>query len=63
MPTVGTERRKKMKEVFHEYGGIIVAIVAIVALTTVIRGVVGGEAVSNGFTQAITDFFSNITYK
>lgn len=52
-----------MKELFQEYGGIIVTVVAIVALTAVIRGVVGGEAVSNGFTQAITDFFSNITYK
>lgn len=52
-----------MKELFQEYGGIIVTVVAIVALTAVIRGVVGGEAVSNGFTQAISDFFSNITYK
>lgn len=52
-----------MKEIFQEYGGIIITIVAIVALAAVIRSVVGGEAVSNGFTQAITDFFSNITYK
>lgn len=52
-----------MKELFQEYGGIIVTIVAIVAVTAVIKRVVGGEAVSNGFTHAITDFFSNITYK
>lgn len=52
-----------MKELFQEYGGIIVTIVAIVALVGVIRAVVGGDVTSNAFSQAITNFFSSVSFK
>ncbi|MCI5821797.1 MAG: hypothetical protein PUB24_03550 [Lachnospiraceae bacterium] len=50
-----------MKEVFQEYGGIIITIVAIVALVAVIRTVIGGSVVSTQFTNAITNFFTTIS--
>lgn len=52
-----------MREIFQEYGGIIITIVAIVALVAVIKTVIGSEVVSDEFTNAITNFFSSISYK
>jgi hypothetical protein len=46
-----------MKEIFQEYGGILITVVAIVALILVIRGIVASNgAVGNAFNDLITGF-------
>lgn len=52
--------RKNMKEVFQEYGGVIVTIIAIVSLIGVISAVIGtGEEgiIGTAFTELIESFF------
>ena len=52
--------RKNMKEVFQEYGGVIVTIIAIVSLIGVISAVIGtGEdgIIGTAFTELIESFF------
>ncbi|MBE5887572.1 MAG: hypothetical protein E7283_01910 [Lachnospiraceae bacterium] len=49
-----------MKEVFQEYGGVIVTIIAIVSLIGVISAVIGtGEEgiIGTAFTELIESFF------
>ena len=49
-----------MKEVFQEYGGVIVTIIAIVSLIGVISAVIGtGEngIIGSAFTDLIENFF------
>jgi hypothetical protein len=46
-----------MKEIFQEYGGILITVVAIVALILVIQFVVGDSGVvKNAFTDLIQGF-------
>ena len=48
-----------MKEVFQEYGGIIITVIAILALIAVIQVIVGdGETgiISEAFQELIEDF-------
>ena len=57
---VFTEKGKDMKEVFQEYGGVIVTIIAIVSLIGVISAVIGtGETgiIGTAFTDLIEGFF------
>lgn len=52
--------RKTMKEVFQEYGGVIVTIIAIVSLIGVISAVIGtGEngIIGSAFTELMENFF------
>ena len=49
-----------MKEIFQEYGGVMVTIIAIVALIGVMTAVIGtGEdgVIGSAFTQLIESFF------
>ena len=52
-----------MKEVFQEYGGVIVTIVAVVALISVITAVIGsgqeGDIVYDAFKGLIEGFFEH----
>ena len=55
-----TEKGQDMKEVFQEYGGVIVTIIAIVSLIGVISAVIGtGETgiIGAAFTELIENFF------
>lgn len=48
-----------MKEIFQEYGGILITVVAIIAVILVIRAVVGSDAggpIGTAFSQLITNF-------
>ena len=48
-----------MKEVFQEYGGVIVTIIAIISLITVISAVIGTGAdgiIGSAFTDLIENF-------
>lgn len=48
-----------MKEVFQEYGGVIVTIIAILALITVISAIIGtGESgiIGTAFTELVHNF-------
>ncbi len=48
-----------MKEIFQEYGGVIVTIISIVALIGVITAVIGGDEnglIGQAFSELITDF-------
>ncbi len=50
-----------MKEVFQEYGGVIVTIIAIIALIGVISAIIGtGEngIIGSAFTDLIENFFN-----
>ena len=50
-----------MKEVFQEYGGVIVTIIAIVALIGVISAVIGTNEegiIGSAFAELIDTFFS-----
>lgn len=50
-----------MKEVFQEYGGVIVTIIAIVSLIAVISAVIGtGEEgiIGSAFTDLMESFFN-----
>ncbi len=55
-----TEKGRDMKEVFQEYGGVIVTIIAIVSLIGVITAVIGtGEngIIGTAFTELMEGFF------
>lgn len=58
--TVEDGERKDMKEVFQEYGGVIVTIVAVAALIIVIAAVIGpaaeGGIVFDAFDGLINNF-------
>ncbi len=48
-----------MKEIFQEYGGVIVTIISIVALIGVITAVIGGDEnglIGQALSELITDF-------
>ena len=48
-----------MKEVFQEYGGILITVVAILAVIVVISAVIGTDnnsAIAQAFTGLINDF-------
>jgi hypothetical protein len=50
-----------MKEIFQEYGGILITVTAIVALIVVIKILVGsGGVVEDAFTALIKDFVKNV---
>lgn len=49
-----------MKEIFQEYGGILITVVAILAIIVVITAVIGTDANSvmgKAFNDLITSFF------
>lgn len=48
-----------MKEIFQEYGGILITVVAILAVIVVISAVIGTDgnsAIARAFTGLINDF-------
>ena len=48
-----------MKEIFQEYGGILITVVAILAVIVVISAVIGTDnnsAIAQAFTGLINDF-------
>lgn len=48
-----------MKEIFQEYGGILITVVAILAVIVVITAVIGNDnnsAIGQAFTGLINDF-------
>jgi hypothetical protein len=50
-----------MKEIFQEYGGVLITIVAIIAVVLVIKAVVGGDAsspIGQAFTALVSHFLS-----
>ena len=50
-----------MKEVFQEYGGVIVTIIAILSLIAVISAVIGTEEtgiIGSAFTELIENFLN-----
>ena len=50
-----------MKEIFQEYGGILITVVAILAIIVVITAVIGTDANSvmgKAFKDLITSFFN-----
>jgi len=55
------EKGKDMKEVFQEYGGVIVTIIAILSLIAVISAVIGTEEtgiIGSAFTELIENFLN-----
>lgn len=59
MPFLRTERKKNMKEVFQEYGGIIITIIAILSLIAVITAVIGTDEqglIGQAFSDLINGF-------
>lgn len=51
-----------MKEIFEQYGGTIVAVIAVTALIGIIRLVIGTDAnsvVYEGFHNLIHNFYTN----
>ena len=57
--TVVTEKGTDMKEVFQEYGGVIITIVAIMSLIAITSLVIGDEqggVIKDAFTNIITVF-------
>lgn len=57
--TVITEKGTDMKEVFQEYGGVIITIVAIMSLIAITSLVIGDEqsgAIKDAFTNIVTIF-------
>ncbi len=55
----GRERRKNMKEIFQEYGGIIITVVAIFAVIAVVIFVIGENdqsAIGKAFSALIKQF-------
>jgi len=53
------ERNRIMKEVFQEYGGVIITIVAImslIAITSVVIGDEQGGVIKEAFTNIVTQF-------
>lgn len=50
-----------MKEIFQEYGGILITVVAILSVIVVITAVIGTDgnsAIAKAFTGLINDFVS-----
>ena len=57
--TVITEKGIAMKEVFQEYGGVIITIVAIISLIAITSVVIGNEqggVIKEAFTNIVTMF-------
>jgi hypothetical protein len=53
------KRRIDMKEIFQEYGGVLITVVAILAVILVVSAVVGSDAsgpIGTAFTQMISKF-------
>ncbi len=51
-----------MKEIFQEYGGILITITAVIAVITVITALIGSDGngvVGQAFSDLITTFFEN----
>jgi small-conductance mechanosensitive channel len=58
------EKETGMKEIFQEYGGILITVIAIVALLVVIKVIVGTDAtgtVGLAFKNLINNFVSQAT--
>lgn len=52
-----------MKEIFEQYGGVIVTVIAIVALAALITGIMGGGSsgpVYDAFKNLIDNFAENV---
>lgn len=52
-----------MKEIFEQYGGVIVTVIAIVALAALITGIMGGGSsgpVYEAFKNLIDNFAKNV---
>ena len=50
-----------MKEIFQEYGGVLITVVAIIAVILVITAVVGKDAsgpIGNAFSNLINNFIA-----
>ena len=50
-----------MKEVFQEYGGVIITIIAILTLIVVIRAIIGTDEngiIGDAFNNLVTDFLN-----
>ena len=50
-----------MKEIFQEYGGVLITVVAILAVIVVVTAVVGKDAtgpIGNAFTNLINNFIA-----
>ena len=50
-----------MKEIFQEYGGVLITVVAILAVILVVTAVVGKDAtgpIGNAFTNIINNFIA-----
>lgn len=53
-----------MKEIFQEYGGILITITAIIAVISVITALIGTDGngvVGQAFSSLITTFFESAT--
>ena len=53
------QSKEKMKEIFQEYGGILITVVAILAVIVVITAVIGKDengAIGQAFMQIINNF-------
>lgn len=50
-----------MRKLFEEYGDIIIVIIAITALVGVITAVIKLPMIQTQFSNAITEFFQNIS--
>lgn len=62
--TIQTESGKEigMKEVFEQYGGVIITIIAIIALLTIIYLLMQNDEdgiVYKAFTNALSEFYDN----
>lgn len=52
-----------MKEIFQEYGGILITVVAILAVIVVITAVIGNDengAIGQAFMQIINNFVAQV---
>ena len=45
-----------MKEIFQEYGGILITVVAILSIILVVTAVIGSDAIGKTFSDLITNF-------
>lgn len=55
------KKAKKMKEIFQEYGGILITVVAILAVILVVTAVVGKDEsgpIGQAFTTLVNNFIS-----
>ena len=52
-----------MKEIFEQYGGAIITVIAIIALATLITLVIGGDnqsPVYKAFNDLMTNFYTDV---